>query len=263
MRFTVVACTRTTTSPLAGTGAGTSSKRTTSGPPYSVRTAARTFSVWPRASSTWETPVRSLGAYSAQTGALRPATWRSCNGFSGQIVPGARRRKPRRRAPHLGGSGCGAPGRSPIHGRSSRCRRRLLPPRATADTTSPTTTSTSPTPRRRAAPRRRSRGRARWCRHHRPRRHPGSRPVQPGPARDGRSIADGQRQVGDWLAPPLPGATVEGAAYWQVQDDAARIWELTVQPRPKIKRGQAVQVVVEYGGTTFGPRTSKGRSTGG
>ncbi len=48
MRFTVVACTRTTTSPLAGTGAGTSSKRTTSGPPYSVRTAARTFSVWPR-----------------------------------------------------------------------------------------------------------------------------------------------------------------------------------------------------------------------
>jgi len=55
------------------------------------------------------------------------------------------------------------------------------------------------------------------------------------------------------LAPPSPGANVEGAAYWQVQDDAARIWELTVQPRPKIKRGQAVQVVVEYGGTTVRP----------
>ena len=40
------------------------------------------------------------------------------------------------------------------------------------------------------------------------------------------------------MAPPAPGAEVEGAAYWQVQDAAARIWELTVQPRPKIKAGQ-------------------------
>ncbi len=41
MRLTVVACTRTTISPGPGTGSGTSSKRTTSGPPYRVRTAAR------------------------------------------------------------------------------------------------------------------------------------------------------------------------------------------------------------------------------
>ena len=32
-----------------------------------------------------------------------------------------------------------------------------------------------------------------------------------------------------------------------------RIWELTVQPRPKLKAGQHVQVVVEYGGTTTQP----------
>ena len=42
-------------------------------------------------------------------------------------------------------------------------------------------------------------------------------------------------------APPAAGATVEGAAYWQVQDDAARVWELTIQPRPKIKKGQTVR----------------------
>lgn len=55
------------------------------------------------------------------------------------------------------------------------------------------------------------------------------------------------------IAPPAVGTEVEGAAYWQTQDDAARVWELTVQPRPKLKAGQAVQVVVEYGGTTTRP----------
>lgn len=55
------------------------------------------------------------------------------------------------------------------------------------------------------------------------------------------------------IEPPLAGAEVDGAAYWHVQDDAARVWELTVQPRPKIKAGQEVQVVVEYGGTTTRP----------
>ena len=75
-----------------------------------------------RASSTWETLVRSLAAYSAKTGALRPATWRSRNGFSGHLVPRARRRGPRRRAPHLRGSRCGAPRRTAIHGRRGRSR---------------------------------------------------------------------------------------------------------------------------------------------
>ena len=55
------------------------------------------------------------------------------------------------------------------------------------------------------------------------------------------------------IDPPAPGAEVEGAAYWQVQDDDERIWELTVQPRPKVKAGDSVQVVVEYGGTTTRP----------
>ncbi|GAA1058129.1 peptidase [Agromyces luteolus] len=60
------------------------------------------------------------------------------------------------------------------------------------------------------------------------------------------------------VAPPLAGAEVDGAAYWHVQDDAARVWELTVQPRPKLKAGQQVQVVVEYGGTTTRPRDIEG-----
>ena len=60
------------------------------------------------------------------------------------------------------------------------------------------------------------------------------------------------------IAPPDPGVEVEGAAYWQVQDDGARIWELTVQPRPKIKAGESAQLVVEYGGTTTRPRDIDG-----
>ncbi|WP_344738849.1 M1 family metallopeptidase [Microbacterium awajiense] len=60
------------------------------------------------------------------------------------------------------------------------------------------------------------------------------------------------------IAVPEPGAEVDGAAYWQVQDDDARIWELVVQPRPKIKAGQSFQVVVEYGGTTVRPTDVEG-----
>ncbi len=60
------------------------------------------------------------------------------------------------------------------------------------------------------------------------------------------------------VTPPAPGATVEDAAYWQVQDDAARVWELTIQPRPKIKAGQAAQVVVTYGGETTRPEDIEG-----
>ena len=38
-----------------------------------------------------------------------------------------------------------------------------------------------------------------------------------------------------------------------MQDDAERRWELTVQPRPKLKKGQSVRLVVTYGGTTTRP----------
>ncbi|RXZ49835.1 M1 family metallopeptidase [Agromyces binzhouensis] len=60
------------------------------------------------------------------------------------------------------------------------------------------------------------------------------------------------------VAPPVAGAEVDGQAFWHVQDDAARVWELTVQPRPKLKAGQHVQVVVEYGGTTTRPLDVEG-----
>jgi aminopeptidase N len=60
------------------------------------------------------------------------------------------------------------------------------------------------------------------------------------------------------VTPPAPGAAVEGAAYWHVQDDAARVWELTIQPRPKIKAGETAQVVVTYGGETTRPEDIEG-----
>ncbi|MGH9231507.1 MAG: M1 family metallopeptidase [Acidimicrobiales bacterium] len=60
------------------------------------------------------------------------------------------------------------------------------------------------------------------------------------------------------VTPPAPGANVGGPAYWQVQDDAARVWELTIQPRPKIKQGQTAQVVVSYGGETTRPTDIEG-----
>jgi aminopeptidase N len=60
------------------------------------------------------------------------------------------------------------------------------------------------------------------------------------------------------VTPPAPGAEVEGAAYWQIQDDVARVWELTIQPRPKIKKGQRAQVVVAYGGETTRPTDIEG-----
>ena len=62
---------------------------------------------------------------------------------------------------------------------------------------------------------------------------------------------NGKRATG--ITPPAPGAEVDGAAYWQVQDDAERRWELTVQPRPKLKKGQSARLVVTYGGTTTRP----------
>ena len=60
------------------------------------------------------------------------------------------------------------------------------------------------------------------------------------------------------VTPPAPGAEVEGAAYWHVQDDAARVWELTIQPRPKIMKGQSARVVVAYGGETIRPTDIEG-----
>ena len=60
------------------------------------------------------------------------------------------------------------------------------------------------------------------------------------------------------MSPPAVGVEVEGAADRHVQDDAARVWELTVQPRPKIKTGQRAQIVVTYGGQTSRPTDIEG-----
>jgi len=55
------------------------------------------------------------------------------------------------------------------------------------------------------------------------------------------------------VTPPPAGQKVQDAAYWQVQDDAARVWELTVQPRPKLRAGQHAVVEVGYSGDTTRP----------
>jgi aminopeptidase N len=56
------------------------------------------------------------------------------------------------------------------------------------------------------------------------------------------------------LRTPGQRGRVDGPVWWHEQDDEQRIWELTLQPRPKIKAGTSVEVVVEYGGETTRPR---------
>lgn len=67
---------------------------------------------------------------------------------------------------------------------------------------------------------------------------------------------DGRPVTG--IEPPATGSEVDGAVYWHVEDDAERKWELTVQPRPKLKKGQSAQVVVTYGGETTQPTDIEG-----
>ncbi len=60
------------------------------------------------------------------------------------------------------------------------------------------------------------------------------------------------------LAEPPSRQRAGGPAYWQQQDDEARMWELTVQPRPKLQQGDHAVVVVHYGGTTGRPTDIEG-----
>ncbi|SDL64928.1 Peptidase family M1 [Arthrobacter sp. ok362] len=48
------------------------------------------------------------------------------------------------------------------------------------------------------------------------------------------------------------------AKWSQLQDDANRIWELTIGLRPKLKAGQTTTIVVEYGGITGQPLDTTG-----
>ena len=59
--------------------------------------------------------------------------------------------------------------------------------------------------------------------------------------------------------------TVNGkrAAYWQVQDDAARKWELTIQPRPKLARGGTTGSSSRTAARPRDPPTSRTPSTAG
>jgi aminopeptidase N len=74
---------------------------------------------------------------------------------------------------------------------------------------------------------------------------------------DVRAITVNGRRLRE-VTPPAPGAGGGGPAYWQVQDDEARVWELMVQPRPKLKRGARARVVVAYGGQTTRPEDIEG-----
>ena len=69
---------------------------------------------------------------------------------------------------------------------------------------------------------------------------------------DVRSVTvNGKRATG--IEPPVAGQVVDGAAYWHVQNADQREWELTIQPRPKLKAGQSARLVIEYGGQTSRP----------
>jgi aminopeptidase N len=74
---------------------------------------------------------------------------------------------------------------------------------------------------------------------------------------DVQAVSVNRKRVTE-VAPPVADKQVEGAAYWQTQDDANRRWELTIQPRPKLKRGQSARVVVTYGGATTRPTDIEG-----
>jgi aminopeptidase N len=74
---------------------------------------------------------------------------------------------------------------------------------------------------------------------------------------DVRAIKVNGRRLRE-VTPPAAGAAVGGPAYWQVQDDDARVWELTVQPRPKLKKGARARVVIAYGGQTTRPEDIEG-----
>jgi aminopeptidase N len=58
--------------------------------------------------------------------------------------------------------------------------------------------------------------------------------------------------------PPTGQRNGGSGAYWQVQDDAARMWELTIQPRSRIRDGRRVRVEVTYGGATTRPTDIEG-----
>jgi aminopeptidase N len=51
---------------------------------------------------------------------------------------------------------------------------------------------------------------------------------------------------------------IDGPVWWHEQDDEARRWELTLQPRPKLRAGESATVVVTYGGETTRPRDIEG-----
>ncbi len=50
----------------------------------------------------------------------------------------------------------------------------------------------------------------------------------------------------------------DGAEWTQQQDDANRIWELTIGLQPKLKAGQTTTLVIEYGGSTGRPLDTTG-----
>ncbi len=71
-----------------------------------------------------------------------------------------------------------------------------------------------------------------------------------------RVSVDGRRVRA--VTPPRAGASVHGRGFWQVQDETRRKWELVIQPRPRIKAGRTVTVVVAYGGATTQPTDIEG-----
>ena len=84
---------------------------------------------------------------------------------------------------------------------------------------------------------------------------PGPGPVQPRPARAGGQPGHRRRQAGrGGRRRRRPAPRWMGRPSGTSRTTRERKWELTVQPRPKIKAGRTVEVVVEYGGPSTRPR---------
>ena len=79
---------------------------------------------------------------------------------------------------------------------------------------------------------------------------------------DVRAVTVNGHRVRETSAPG-PTGSAGGAGYWQVQDDAARTWELTIQPRPSSTRGGATAWSSRTAARPRGRPTSRTLSTAG
>ena len=138
--------------------------------------------------------------------------------------------------------GTGQAGRAALHRRCVGRGRRLLPVRRQRRLRRPALRPRPDVHAARSRARRRSSGQLDRRGDDRPGRHPGPRPLQPRPARHGRAVDHDQRQAGHrGRAARARRRRSTARRTGRCRTTPPAIWELTIQPRPKIKKGQSVR----------------------